>query len=322
MSAPVTPSIARYVKGAESVNQKLVTPTPIENSAFVNSHAGRTARVVAEFAEFPHRVAQTGVRGTFLFFGSARSMSREAFVRQQSEVEAGIATTTDDVLRKKLEGRLRTLKSQEWMCGAYEATEELARLLTEWARTEEGRDVGAAMNTKFHDAPLHPEQPLVVCTGGGPGFMEAANKGAANVPGGISMGVAVTLPFESHLNPYVTPGLNFRMEYFFSRKFWEVYAAKAMICAPGGMGTCDEMFEVLTLMQCGHCPKMPVVLLGEAFWRDVIRFDRFAAYGVISQEEVDALCFTDDPRVAFEFIRSFLLREVADKTKRCETPTL
>jgi uncharacterized protein (TIGR00730 family) len=318
MSLPVTPSIER--KPQADAHGKLVTPTPIENTAFVNSQVGRTARLVAEFAEFPHRVAQTGVRGTFLFFGSARAMSPGAFQAQKSAFEESLKTTTDEDVRSKVTAKLAIMKPQEWMCKAYDATEELARLLTEWARSPEGQMVGCQMTTKFPSIPPHPDQPLVVCTGGGPGFMEAGNKGASKVPGGISMGVAVTLPFEKHLNPYVTPGLNFRMEYFFTRKFWEVYAAKAMICAPGGMGTCDEMFEVLTLMQVGHCPKMPVVLLGEAFWRDCIQFDKFAQYGVISQHEVDALCFTDDPIVAFEFIRKALVADAHANTERSQTP--
>lgn len=152
--------------------------------------------------------------------------------------------------------------------------------------------------------------------------MEAANKGASGVPGAISMGVAVTLPFESHLNPYVTPGLNFCMEYFFARKFWEVFSAKTMICAPGGFGTCDEMFEVLTLIQTGHCPKMPVVLLGKKFWEDCIKFDKLAEYGVIGALDVSYVLITDDPREAFEYIRKALVVE-ADETKRkgLKTPT-
>lgn len=320
MSLPVTPSIERNTK-PPTANGKLVTPTPIENTAFVNSPAGRTARLVAEFEEFPHRIAKAGIRGTYLFFGSARAMSHEAFDQQKNSFEQTLATTSDEDVKANVTAKLATMQSQEWMCRIYDVTEELARLLTVWSRSDEGRSVGEQMTTKFAHVPIHPDQSLVVCTGGGPGFMEAGNKGAMRVPGGLSMGVAVTLPFEKHLNPYVTPGLNFRMEYFFTRKFWEVYAAKAMICAPGGMGTCDEMFEVLTLMQCGHCPKMPVVLLGEAFWKDCIQFNRFAHYGVISQVEVDALCFTDDPVVAFEFIRKALVADArANANQRSQTP--
>lgn len=312
MSAPVTPAFQRNEPAA-----KLVTPTPIENTGFVHSRAGRTARLVTEFAEFPHRVAQLGVRGTYLFFGSARSMSAEDYALQVAGMEAGLLTA-DPADRPLKEKKLKILKSQEWMCKVYDATQVLARLLTEWSRSPEGQQVGRDMPTHFPECTPRPDQSLVVCTGGGPGFMEAGNKGAYEA-NGVSMGVAVTLPFEKNLNPYVTPGFNFRMEYFFTRKFWEVYAAKAMICAPGGMGTCDEMFEVLTLMQCGHCPKMPVVLLGEKFWRDVINFEKFASYGVISQEEVDALCFTDDPQVAFEFIRDALVKE--SMPRRSQTPT-
>ena len=308
MSAPVTPYFDRYHRTA---GEKIVTPTPIENTAFVQSPAGRCARVVAEFSEFPHRIAQAGIRGTFLFFGSARSMSASDFSRVQSEWTQRLDNASTDAERKEAEAKLAALAKVEWMCSIYEKTQTLARLLTEWACSEEGVRVGSRVATHFQNVVPNARQPLVVCTGGGPGFMEAGNKGAAEVPGGISMGVAVTLPFEKNLNPYVTPGLNFRMEYFFTRKFWEVFAAKAMVCAPGGMGTCDEMFEVLTLMQCGHCAKMPVVLLGAQFWRDIVCWEKFANYGVISQPEVDALCFTDDPLEAFEFIVGALRREAA-----------
>jgi uncharacterized protein (TIGR00730 family) len=221
------------------------------------------------------------------------------------------------------ERNLAGLAKQEWMCHWYAVTEELARMLTVWSLSEEGRRVGSTVPSHFCNdvASRTSPQPLIVCTGGGPGFMEAANKGSYDA-GGQSMGVSVVLPFEDKMNPYVTPGLDFTMDYFFTRKFWEVFAAKAMICCPGGFGTCDEMFEVLCLMQCNHCPKIPVVLLGSKFWRDCINFDKFDEYGVVSMRDVDSLFFADDAASAFEYIRKTLVSEAveAERSRQCKTP--
>jgi uncharacterized protein (TIGR00730 family) len=316
MSAPISPFFQRYPQNVPT--ESLVTPTALENPAFLHSTSGRVARLVAEFSDFPTRVEQAGIRGTFLFFGSARAKSEEQFTHAHAALESKLPSSAEE--RRQIQEKLATLDSQKWMCQWYNVTYELARMLTEWARSDEGVQVG--LKVKSHFAHVNPfsEQPLIVCSGGGPGFMEAANKGSADVPRGVSMGVAVTLPFEKCLNPYVTNGLNFRTEYFFTRKFWEVYSAKAMICAPGGLGTLDETFEVLTLLQCGHCPKLPIVLLGETFWKDVINFEKITAYGVVSKHDLDNICFANDARTAFEHIRNFLVEE-AKAAKEVSTPT-
>ena len=318
MSAPVTP--------AAMLNSPSGAPKPPEpcvafkNAAFLRSHAGRTTRVVAEFTEFPARVEHAGIRGTFLFFGSARAKSADQFAERKQQLEAAKLRSTASASEKADADRnLAALQKQEWMTHWYAVTEELARLLTIWSLSDEGRRVGSLVSSHFDvsksSQPL--QQPLVVCTGGGPGFMEAGNKGSFEV-GGKSMGVSVVLPFEDKMNAYVTPGLDFCMDYFFTRKFWEVFAAKAMICCPGGFGTCDEMFEVLCLMQCNHCPKIPVVLLGGQFWRDVISFEKFDQYGVVSMRDVDSLFFADDAKSAFEHIRKALVDE-ANEAERAAT---
>jgi len=346
---------------------KLVVASAAFNSDFLKSSAGRTMRLLAEFEEYPKRMERLGVRGSFLFFGSARSKytHQYAFLLSELELErdalqksggGGVALNAEEADAKHqkaidtVKGKIETLKTLEWTAEYMEKTEELAKKLTEWAMSPEGRDAGMWCQSRLHPnaaqladqahllyGPRGPaigtvascatstsnkgdleysfEQPLVVCTGGGPGFMEAGNKGAYDA-GGVSMGVAITLPFETEINRFVTPGLHFQMDYFFSRKFWEVFSAKAMICCPGGMGTCDEMFEVLTLQQCQHCQPMPIVLLGKQFWKDVINWDKFAQYGVISKKEVDALCFTDSVDEAFEFITSAIINEAAVEKKR------
>ena len=145
--------------------------------------------------------------------------------------------------------------------------------------------------------------PVYICTGGGPGFMEAANRGAADVPGGKSIGMGITLPFETGLNPYVTPELAFEYHYFFTRKFWMAFHMQALVVAPGGFGTMDELFELLTLKQTGKVQRsLPVVLIGKDYWKSVINWDSLASYGVINPKDVDELLFTDDISEAFDFI--------------------
>lgn len=150
-------------------------------------------------------------------------------------------------------------------------------------------------------------QVLFVCTGGGPGFMEAANKGAAQVPNARNLGMGISLPFEPGLNPYVTDELAFEYHYFFTRKYSLVFYMQALVVAPGGLGTIDELTEVLTLKQTGKLQKgVPIVLLGETFWRTAINWEFLASTGVISRADVDELYFTDDVEKAFEYIVSTL----------------
>ncbi len=146
-------------------------------------------------------------------------------------------------------------------------------------------------------------QPVFVCTGGGPGFMEAANQGASDVKHGKSIGMGITLPFEAGLNPYVTPELAFEFHYFFTRKFWMAFHMQALVVAPGGFGTLDELFELLTLKQTGKIQKgLPIVLFGRGYWLDIINWHSLVKYGVISQDDVDNLLFTDDVDEALKFI--------------------
>jgi uncharacterized protein (TIGR00730 family) len=166
----------------------------------------------------------------------------------------------------------------------YDAARVLARLVTEWS---EG---------------LHKPLRFVVCTGGGPGIMEAANRGA-NDAGGKSIGLNIGLPFEQLPNPYISPELNFEFHYFFMRKFWFAYLAKALIVFPGGFGTLDELIELLTLMQTHKLEKkMVIILYGSAFWKDVLNFDALVRYGVISPEDLDLFQYADDPQTALQIL--------------------
>merc|ERR1719401_2440414 len=138
-----------------------------------------------------------------------------------------------------------------------------------------------------------------VGTGGGPGMMEAANKGAA-LAGGQSIGFGISLPFEKGLNPYVTPSLAFEFHYFFTRKFWMSYKCMGLVVAPGGLGTCDELFEVITLMQTGKIKrKLPVILIGRQFWQACINWQAFVEYGMISDSDANQIIFADTAEEAF-----------------------
>ena len=167
----------------------------------------------------------------------------------------------------------------------YENARELARRLTVWSKELDESD-----------------RRFVVCTGGGPGVMEAANRGASEAKG-LNVGLSITLPLEQHENPYVTRELSFEFHYFFMRKFWFTYLAKAIIFFPGGFGTLDELFETLTLLQTRKVKKhMPIVLFGSDFWRETINFDALVKYGTINEADKQLFTITDDLDEAYEIV--------------------
>lgn len=184
------------------------------------------------------------------------------------------------------------------------------------AFTKEGPGVGPGSGFKYlpHATDIEPgatKGGLVVCTGGAGGFMEAANRGAADVPGGRSIGMGISLPFESGLNPYVTPELAFEYHYFFTRKLCMAFHMQALVVAPGGFGTCDEMFEMMTLKQTGKMQSnLPIVLLGRAYWKRVINWNAFYEAGTIKRDDVDSLFFTDDVDEAFNYITQRLAASI------------
>jgi hypothetical protein len=171
----------------------------------------------------------------------------------------------------------------------YDEARELAQKLTEWSEAQTG-----------------PGHRYVVCSGGGPGIMEAANRGACEA-GGKTIGLNIGLPFEQHPNPYITDDLSFQFHYFFMRKFWFAYLAKALVVFPGGYGTMDELFEILTLVQTGKLKKkMQILLYGTEFWKEVVNFDALVRYGTISVKDLDLFKFADDTETAFQILKDFL----------------
>ena len=171
----------------------------------------------------------------------------------------------------------------------YDEARELARLITDWAR-------------QLGKAGRH----LVICTGGGPGLMQAANQGASDVPGGKTIGMNVSLPSKQNPNPYISSNLGFQFHYFFMRKLWLIQKSIANIFFPGGFGTFDELMEVLTLMQTGKIPHRPTVLYGTEFWNEIINIKALARWGVISEKDFELFRFYDDPEDAFQFIKGSL----------------
>ena len=171
----------------------------------------------------------------------------------------------------------------------YREARHLARLVTEWS-----------------DSLPHESRRFVVCTGGGPGIMEAANRGASDA-GGKSVGLNIGLPFEQWPNEFITPDLSFEFHYFFMRKFWFAYLAKALVVFPGGFGTLDELMELLTLSQTQKlAKKMTIVLYGSKYWKEIINFDALVKYGMIAPEDLNLFQYADDPQTAFDILKESL----------------
>ena len=242
------------------------------SDAFLNSKDGRTLRILAEYLEPKSRFERAKVDDTIVFMGSARTLSREQAEKKLRETEQS-------------GGDLEAARCALHMAGYYEAARELAFRLTQWSMQID-------MN----------EKRFVVCTGGGPGIMEAANRGAAEAHG-MNVGLTISIPIEEFDNQYVTPELAFHFHYFFMRKFWFAYLAKAVIVFPGGFGTLDELFELLTLVQTRKMRKpMPIVVFGAEYWGKVIDFDALVRHGTIDAKDVELMRFTDSVDEAYEWI--------------------
>ena len=186
----------------------------------------------------------------------------------------------------------------------YDDARTLARMLTEWSNQ---------LTNSSHR--------FVICSGGGPGIMEAANRGAADA-GGKTVGLNIGLPFEQFPNPYITPELNFEFHYFFMRKFWFAYLAKALVVFPGGFGTMDELFELLTLTQTHKlAKKMSILLYGSSYWKEVVNFEALVRHGTIAESDLSLFQFADDPTAAFEILKPGLLAYMT-KPDTTETPAI
>ena len=249
------------------------------NTGFLNSKDARALRILSEYLEPKSRFDRHRVDDTVVFMGSARIKSRaeaEGLVRQ---AESG-------------SGDLESARMALHMSVYYEAARELAARLTRWSKELD-----------------HEERRFVVCTGGGPGIMEAANRGASEAHG-MNVGLTISIPTDEFDNPYVTRELSFHFHYFFMRKFWFAYLAKAVLVFPGGYGTLDELFELLTLVQTRKMRKpMPIVLFGAEYWEQIVDFDALARHGMISPTDIELVYRTDSVDEAYTWI----VQQLAEK---------
>ena len=259
-------------------------PLAYENHAFINSPDGRILRILAEYQEPLSRFRREQIQDTVVFFGSARFEGAEAGKKNLATLKNAIKGSPTEQ-EKELKRALAAVE----MARYYEDARRLAHLLTEWSIQIPAR-----------------RRRFVVTTGGGPGIMEAANLGAYEA-GGKSIGLNINLPFEQNPNSYITPALNFEFHYFFMRKFWFAYLAKALVIFPGGFGTIDELFEILTLAQTDKlAKKILVVIYGSEYWHRIMNFQAFVDAGTVSPEDLNLFKFVDTPEDAFAFLRDGL----------------
>jgi uncharacterized protein (TIGR00730 family) len=258
------------------------SPLPFLNTEFLKSAPARPLRILSEYLEPAERLRRARIRDTIVFFGSARSPSPEQAAQQLADINAQISGSNGKQTDLN-QSRVRAEAGVK-LARYYQDAVELARRLTEWSRSLTGN----------HD--------FIICSGGSGGMMEAANRGAA-MAGGKTIGFNIELPHEQEVNKYVPHELVFNFHYFFMRKFWFIYLAKALVIFPGGFGTMDEFFEVLTLIQTKKPRKaMPVVLFGTQYWDEVINFDAFVKWGTVSADELDVFYKTDSVDEAFEYV--------------------
>lgn len=276
-------------------------PLAYENGEFINSPDGRMLRMMAEYSEPMARFRRQRIEDTVVFFGSARfraldeaNKALELLENTGSIAPAPAAeqpASSDEVESGEASDvRLRLAESAVEMARYYEDARSLAGMLTHWAKTLPGR-----------------RHRFVVTSGGGPGIMEAANRGAYEA-GGKSIGLNIKLPFEQYPNPYITPELNFEFHYFFMRKYWFAYLAKALVVFPGGFGTLDEMFELLTLSQTQKlAKKITILIYGPEYWKNVINLNLLAEKGAIAMKDRDLFQYVDSPEEAFHALKTALV---------------
>ena len=260
-----------------------------KNIPFLNSPAARLIRVMSELEEPKSRFHKNYVKNTVVFFGSARTLPRKEAMENFKKAEDRL--TSAKKTSKKLKNEFEKAERSLLMSRYYEDALLLAEKLTHWF-------LGLKEKSKH----------FMICSGGGPGIMEAANRGAKKA-GGKSVGLNISLPMEQAPNKYQTKDLAFEFHYFFIRKFWFVYLAKALVIFPGGFGTFDEFFELLTLMQTHKTKKhMPVVLFGSEYWNELVNFQALINWGMIEKKDMNLFRMVDDVDSAFKYLKKEMIR--------------
>ena len=320
--------MAKKKEGASNLKRPTEVPKPFrsplayENPAFTNGPDGRSLRILAEYWEPLARFRKERIQDTVVFFGSARfaaldvSQNKLMLLEKPGSVKPAppeqqpatskrlaeqeeVAEITGVDSRGELALNIKRAKAAVEMSRYYEDARKLAGRLTEWSM---------GIQSKRHR--------FVVTSGGGPGIMEAANRGAWEV-GGKTIGLNIRLPFEQMPNPYITPALNFEFHYFFMRKYWFAYLAKALVVFPGGFGTLDELFELLTLAQTGKlAKKMTVIMYGRSYWERIVNFQALEDWGAISPDDMNLFHFADTPEEGFEILKDGLTKHHLGEDQR------
>jgi uncharacterized protein (TIGR00730 family) len=247
---------------------------------FLNSSDGRIIRILTEYLQPKSKFKKHKVMDTIVFFGSARLKARKDAQKDYNKIRSSNPEQTENFAVK-----LREAQNYLDMSRYYEDAVELSKRITEWSlnlETEANR--------------------FIICTGGGPGIMEAANKGAKKA-GGYSIGLNISIPFEQFINNYVTPDLSFEFHYFFMRKFWFAYLSKALVIFPGGFGTMDELFEIVTLVQTNKIrKKLAVIIYDKKYWNTIINFDALVELGTISKSDLSLFTMCDTVDEAYNAV--------------------
>ena len=279
-------------------NNKKHKPIPdkaYKNSGFLNSGDARPIRILSEYLEPKSRLKKYDIKDTVVFYGSARILSKEDAKNEleKAKWKASQNSSNNDKNNDEIKAAERHIK----MSSYYEDARELAFRLTKWSLD------------------LAESQRFIVCSGGGPGIMKAANQGAMEA-GGQTIGLNISIPHEQYPNPYITEKLSFEFHYFFMRKLWFVLPAKALIVFPGGFGTMDELFELLTLRQTQKITKpLCVVIYGKEYWNDIIKWEKLIDWGVISEEDLKLFNIVDSVDDAFLTLKNHFEKEFVGKKK-------
>ena len=259
---------------------------PHEDSKFMSGTAARPIRILAEYIHPLTQLKREGIGDTIVMFGSARISSREVSAARYARLKVVDSKKLSPGGRQKHRVLLREAKSALEMSRYYEEARQLSHRITSWALSLGPRP-----------------RRFVICSGGGPGIMEAANRGAFEA-GGKSIGLSIELPHEQFANPYISPELSLNFHYFFMRKLWFAQIAKALIVFPGGFGTMDELWEMMTLSQTGKMGKNTLILIyGRKYWSEVLNLKAMVRWGMINQNEFNLLRFADTVDEAFEHVR-------------------
>src|ERR1700736_1778564 len=281
--------LGAYMAELKRLKPQHSVPPPHEDPTFLASTPARPVRILSEYIYPLVQLKKEGIGDTIVMFGSARIESREAAAAHVKQLKSQKTAKMSKERLTKHRGELRGAKSALEMSRYYEEARQLSHKITTWALS------------------LGPKpRRFVICSGGGPGIMEAANRGAYEA-GGKSVGLSIELPHEQFANPYISPELSFNFKYFFMRKLWFAQIAKALIVFPGGFGTMDELWEMLTLLQTGKLTKHNIILIyGKKYWDEVLNWKAMVRTGTISEDEYKMLQFADTVEEAFDHIRAGL----------------